>query len=93
MSTLFHIYDPEKGENQVLPSERKFLVVSILQINEEDKPISDIPINVIGYMMRKEDRTIIFKTPIKGIILSWCDCLPKDFTIPIYNFQRKKPGV
>lgn len=76
-------FDQQKWDHQPLPPARRHLLVQVAAKAEEGLP----PAVAVGYMRFaagcKDSPT--FTIPgVGGTVVAWCDCLPDDFTAPLW---------
>ena len=80
-------FDQQKWDRQPLPPARRHLLVQVAAKAEEGLP----PAVAVGYMRFaagcKDSPT--FTIPgVGGTVVAWCDCLPDDFTAPLWPGAR-----
>lgn len=74
-------YAEAKWTNQPLSPKRKHVLVQIAA--KRDLP----PAVAVGYLRfaSGEQDSPVFTTPgVGGNVIAWCDCLPADFTAPLW---------
>ena len=81
-------YTQERWSRQTLPLERKHLLLQIAARPEQGLP----PAVAVGYMRfaAGDKDSPIFTIPgVGGEVVAWCDCLPDDFTAPLWPGTHK----
>lgn len=83
------LYEQELWANQPLPAARRYVLVQIAAMDAEGMP----PAVAVGYLRfaAGDPDSPTFTIPgVGGEVVAWCDCLPADFTAPLWRGTHKR---